>query len=144
MANENSLIGLANLSSQIVTEVQEGVGGLSAFVAVDTIRNSTSYLAQAGGASISGTYQIPNGVARLIITSQPNAATIQLPLSPTDGQCCEVINGTAGAFSTNVVTINVAAGPTLVGGAVTITTLAAGTSIEFQYSLANNTWYRVR
>jgi hypothetical protein len=144
MANEQNLVVTPNLSgNEVMICSLGGPGATSIFVGMNTIRNSTGYVTVAG-ASVTGTYQIPAGVNRLIITSQPSVATIQLPLSPTDGGMCEIVNGTASAFATNAVTVNVAAGPTLVGGAVTITTLGAGASVEFQYSLALNTWYRIR
>src|SRR5262249_15294267 len=93
----------------------------------------------------SGNVTIPNNTNRYILTAQPTAGTLFLPASPVfDGSMIEVANGTAAAFSTNAVTVNPNTGQTLVGGNVTITTLGAGSSNEFQYSLSNNTWYRLR
>jgi hypothetical protein len=144
MANEQNFLTLPNLTGNETMECSiGGQQGTSAFIVMNTVRNTTGYVAIAG-ASVTGTVTIPAGCNRYIITSQPSVATIQLPTAPSDGQMCEVVNGTAAAFATNAVTVNVAAGPTLVGGAVTVTTLAAGASVEFQYSLALNTWFRLR
>jgi hypothetical protein len=120
-----------------------GPGGPSIFTTVSQIRNTTGYVTIAG-ASVTGTVTIPVNVNRYIITTQPSVATIQLPSAPFDGQMAEVVNGTASAFSTNAVTLNPNTGQTLIGGNITLTTLAAGSSVEVQYSLANTTWYRLR
>lgn len=147
MAQELLPIAATNLGGNEVLLIQEGgPGGTGTFIPVNVMRNSAGYTTIAG-ASVTGTVAMPNNCGRYIITSQPSAATIQLPANPTDGQMAEVVNGTAAAFATNVVTINVGTSPasvTLVGGAVTITTLGAGASVEFQYSLATNSWYRLR
>jgi len=127
--------------NEVATFAIGGPGGPSTFVSVAQLRNSTGYILNAVTASLT----IPNNTNRFIITAQPAVATILLPVSPVfDGSMIEVINGMAAAFVTNAVTIQPNTGQTLVGGNVTITTLAAGASVEFQYSLSNNTWYRLR
>lgn len=118
-----------------------GIGGQSQSVTMGQVRNSTGYTLN----PVAGSLTIPNNTNRFIITAQPAVATISLPLSPVfDGQMIEVVNGTASAFAANAVTVQPSAGQTLIGGNVTITTLAAGASTEFQYSLSNNTWYKLR
>jgi hypothetical protein len=118
-----------------------GPGGGSQFVTMGQVRNSTGYTLN----PVVGSLTIPNNTNRFIVTAQPAVATISLPLSPVfDGQMIEVVNGTASAFAANAVTLQPNTGQTLIGGNVTLTTLGAGASIEVQYSLSNNTWYRIR
>ena len=120
---------------------QGGPGGEGFYGTVAQMRNGAGYTL----ATVTGSTTIPNNTSRYIITAQPAVATISLPASPVlDGSIVEVVNGTASAFATNAVTINPNTGQTLIGGNITITTLAAGASVEVQYSLSNNTWYRLR
>jgi len=127
--------------NEVVSMAIGGPGGPSIFVSTGMLRNSTGYTTT----TVTTGVTIPNNTNRYIITAQPSAATITLPISPVfDGSMIEVVNGTASAFSTNVVNIAPNTGQTLVGGNIAITTLAAGASVELIYSLSNNTWYRVR
>jgi hypothetical protein len=112
-----------------------------ATITLNNARATASYVTT----TVTGNVTIPPLVSRYIITAQPSAATISLPASPVpDGDMVEIVNGTASAFATNTVTLAPNTGQTLVGGSITLTTLGAGASVELQYSLANNTWYRLR
>ena len=132
-----------SLTGNEVLEAASNAGGSSAYVGVNTIRNTQ-------GLSLNGTQtgvvQLTTAQTRYIINSQPaSALTLTLPASPVpDGQIQEIINGTTSAFAVQAITITPASGQTLVGGNVSATTLAAKSSIEFRYSLSNNTWYQVR
>lgn len=127
--------------NEVIVAAIGGPGGPSTFVSTGQLRNSTGYVTT----TVTGSTTIPNNTNRYIITAQPSVATVSLPASPVfDGSMIEVVNGTAAAFATNAVTVNPNTGQTLVGGNITITTLAAGASVEVIYSLPNNTWYRVR
>lgn len=107
--------------------------------------NAVGSVQPTGTNSGAGSFTIPNNVATTILTAQPAASTITLPASPvSNGAIVEVVNGTASAFATNVVTIAPNTGQTLLGGNITITTLAAHASVEFRYNLANTTWYQLR
>jgi hypothetical protein len=120
----------------------QGPGGPSTFICSGLVTSSQTVITSTMAASLA----IPNNVADLIITAQPaNSTTITLPASPVaNGAIVEVVNGTISNFVTNVCTIQPAAGQTLVGGNVAITTLAAGASREFRYVLATNSWYPLR
>lgn len=111
-------------------------------VLLNTLRNSTGYVTT----TVSGSTTIPSTINRFIITAQPSAATLTLPATSSipDGQMIEVVNGTASAFATNAVSIAPNSGQTIVGGNVSITTLAAKSSVELQFSAGNTTWYQLR
>lgn len=135
------LVSTTLTGNEVLTAGLGGPGGEALFVPVSQLRNADGYVL----ATVSGSLTIPSNTRRYIITAQPAVATISLPASPVfDGSAIEVVNGTAAAFATNAVTINPNTGQTLIGGNIPITTLAAGASVEVQYSLSNNTWYRLR
>lgn len=122
----------------------QGPGGTSEFVNTSMVRNSTGVLLSTLAAPLTLPSN-PASVANLCITAQPaSGANITLPAVPFDGQIFEAINCTTGAFATNVFSIVPAAGQTLLGGNIALTTLAAGTSRELRYALSTNTWYPLR
>ena len=119
-----------------------GPGGPSAgYICTFLTRNSEGTSTSTGAAAQTLTYQ----TSSLILTAQPaSGANITLPSPAPDGMVVEVINGTTGAFSANVFSVVPNSGQTLVGGNVALTTLAAGTSREFRFVAATNTWYPIR
>lgn len=120
----------------------QGPGGPSAgFVCVNVVNSVQPIGTNSGAAS----FTIPNNVATTVLTAQPAVSTITLPPLPvSNGAIVEIVNGTASAFATNVVTVAPNSGQTLLGGNITITTLAAHASVEFRFNLANTTWYQLR
>lgn len=120
----------------------QGPGGPTAgFVCSNLVTSVQAVATNSGAAS----FTIGNNVATTILTAQPAVSTITLPASPvSNGAIAEIVNGTASAFSTNAVTVAPNSGQTLLGGNITITTLAAHASVEFRYNLANTTWYQLR
>ena len=123
----------------------QGMRGASQNVAA-TVSGSFT-IGAAGTTGVSTTTQPLQFGGTLLLTAQPAAATINLPLSPLqDGIITAVCNVTASPFATNVVTVTATGntGQTLNLGAQTITTLAAFTCATFQWNLANATWYRTR
>lgn len=120
---------------------QGGPGGPSIYVTTAQLRNSTGTQPTT---STSGTLVVPTTTATLISTSACGGTmTVDLPALPFDGEIFEWVNGTAStAFTTGCVVASTD-GSTIVGSTAA-STLAAGASLEFRYSLANNTWYKMR
>lgn len=118
-------------------------GAVSAEVTTGAIRNTTGYQLLA---SASGTIAPTNLVDNLLVNAQPAASTtINTPLAPFDAQLFAVCNVTNAAWATNTTTLAAASGSTLATGVVTsLTTLAARTCEELQYSASNATWYQIR
>lgn len=118
-----------------------GPGGPSTFASTASMRNSTGVQL----ATLAAPLAVPSTTANVCITAQPaGAANLTLPTPAFDGQIFEAINCTTGAFATNVFSIVPAAGQTLLGGNIALTTLAAGASRELRYVLSTNTWYPLR
>ena len=140
----------------------QGAGGPSAgFVCADILRNSThvTALSAVSGNMVVGSTtnvtlvsgsswgQFPSAGGTIIITAQPSAATITMPPNPvSDGADVKICNGTNSAFATNAVTVQANSNQTMVptGAAVTLTTLAAATCVEYQFVLANTSWYKAQ
>lgn len=118
-------------------------GAVSAEVTTGAIRNTTGYQLLA---SASGTIAPTNLVDNLLVNAQPAASTtINTPLAPFDAQLFAVCNVTNAAWATNTVTLAAASGSSLATGVVTnLTTLAARTCEELQYSAAGTTWFQIR
>lgn len=131
-----------NLSGNECWNAGQGPGGPSTgFVCVNLVAAIQPVATNTGAAS----FTIANNIATTILTAQPAVSTITLPSSPvSNGAVVEIVNGTAAAFATNVVTIAPNTGQTILGGNVTITNLAQHASVEFRYNLANTTWYQIR
>ncbi len=142
--------------------VGQGPGGQTVgFLCTNVIRNGNAVVLLSGisnnmtvGSStnvtlVSGSSwgNFPSAGINMIITAQPSAATITMPPSPVvDGAIVKICNGTNSAFSTNAVTVAANTNQTMVptGAAVTLTTLAAATCVEYQFALANTSWYKVQ
>lgn len=140
----------------------QGPGGPSAgFICTNVIRNSNAIViltAVSGnitvGSSTNLTFQsgssfgnFPSAGLNVIITAQPSVATITMPPSPVvDGAIVKLCNGTNSAFATNAVTVAANTNQTMVptGASVTLTTLAAASCVEYQFALANTSWYKVQ
>lgn len=119
----------------------QGPGGPSTFICANLLRNTVGMFLTPGAATL----QLTPAQSSVIFTAQPPTMTITLPASPVpDGMMVELVNGTAAAFATNVLTVTVGGSQTLIGGNILLTTLAAGTSREIRYSLGTNTWYPAR
>ncbi len=140
----------------------QGPGGVTTgYLCTNLIRNSnadTILTAVAGNMTIGSTTNVtlgtgsswgnfPSAGLNVILTAQPSAATITMPPSPVvDGAIVKICNGTNSAFATNAVTVQANSGQTMVptGAGVTLTTLAAATCVEYQFSLSNTSWYKVQ
>ncbi len=139
MANENRLIGLTSLTGDEVFEVQEGVGGISAFATVNTVRNARDVLTKSGSGSATSVMAV--GQSTIIwVGSAPTTWTVTLPPAPPDGTI--VTLGTDTTLTT-MVTVQAASGDTL-SAAVSGVTLTAKTGMQFVYNAANTTWYQIR
>lgn len=135
-------IGQGTISGNECWNAGQGPGGTTVgFVCANTLTSVQNTTTNTGAAS----FTIANNVATTILTAQPAVSTITLPASPvSNGAIVEIVNGTTAAFATNVVTVAPNSGQTLLGGNITITTLAAHASVEFRFNLSNNTWYQLR
>ncbi len=150
------------LSGNECWNVGQGPGGPTiGFLCTNLIRNSNSdtlLSAVSGNMTIGSTTNVtlvsgsswgnfPSAGLNLIITAQPSAATITMPPSPVvDGAIVKICNGTNSAFATNAVTVQANTNQTMVptGAGVTLTTLAAASCVEYQFALANTSWYKVQ
>lgn len=116
-----------------------GPGGTSQFVTSAQFRNSQGVT---NTAATTGTLTFTTSTASVVWTAASGGAqTINLPPLPFDGEIFEIINGTAGAFTTGSVVA------TTDGSTVDVTAigaLAAHSSLEWRFVLATNTWYKMR
>jgi hypothetical protein len=135
-------VGQSTLSGNECWNAGQGPGGPSTgFVCAYMTRNSQGIFPTPGSV---GSFTMTPQQSDVVFTAQPIAQTITLTPTPIDGQIVEFVNGTVAAFVTNVITVAPSAGQTLVGGNITLTTLAAGASRELRYSAATNSWYPLR
>lgn len=136
-------ISYQNLTGQEAWPAGAGIGGSSAYLTTDIVRNST----QAVFGTVAGNITLNpllNDGGNFVVTAQPAAANLTLPPNPmTHGAIVGVCNPTAAAWATNVVTVVANTGQTVIAGA-TLTTLGATTCARFQFNLANTSWYRVQ
>lgn len=121
-----------------------GPQGTSFFVPVAELRNATGY--QLISAATSGTITPTNNVNSLLIAAQPNGSTtINTPPAPYDGQLFQVCNVSNAAFAVQTITLAASTGSSLATGVVTaLTTLAARTCEELQYTTTSTTWWQIR
>jgi hypothetical protein len=123
----------------------QGPGGPSTgFVCAYMTRNSTGY--KLLGASTSGTINNDQTVNQVLISVQPTGGTtINTPVPAFDGALFSVCNVSNAALTGQTVTLAASTGSTLATGVVTVlTTLAARTCEELQYTAAATTWYQIR
>jgi hypothetical protein len=115
--------------------------GLGAFpITLNHARATTSY--QLSSAT-SGTVTANALTNRVIFTTATlGSLTLNAPANPPDGSMLEIVNGTGAAFTTGV-TLATTDGSTLVGAAAS-GALAAGASVEWQFTGASKVWYKLR
>lgn len=141
--------GYTDLSGNECWNAGQGPGGPSNFLCSDVLRNSnqivTTTIAGAITVGVSTGLTALRWGGNLIVTAQPAAAVITMPPNPVpDGAIVGICNPTAAAYATNVVTVAGNTGQTAPAGATaTITTLAAGNCVRFQFNRPTTTWYRV-
>jgi hypothetical protein len=135
----NILTGNETLTASI-----GGPQGTSFFVPVAQLRNATGY--QLISAATSGTITPTNAVNSLLIAAQPSGSTtINTPPAPYDGQLFQVCNVSNAAFAVQTVTLAASTGSSLATGVTTaLTTLAARTCEELQYTTTSTTWWQIR
>lgn len=136
-------LSFRSLTGNEIITAELGIGGGSFFLPVSEARNAQGVL---NNAVTTGTLTMTTGTASLIFTAASGGAqTINMPPTPWDGEIFEICNGTAAAFTTGSV-VAATDGASFAGGATptAIGALAAGTSIEWRFVQATNTWYRMR
>jgi hypothetical protein len=121
-----------------------GPQGTSFFAPVAELRNATGY--QLISAATSGTITPTNNVNSLLVAVQPNGSTtINTPPAPFDGQLFQVCNVSNAAFAVQTITLAASTGSSLATGVTTaLTTLAARTCEELQYTTTSTTWWQIR
>jgi hypothetical protein len=127
------------VSGNEVWSAAQGPGGPSNFLSVQSVRNSSALLLVSG-----------SGAATTVMTAQqstlmwkgtaPTTWAVTLPPSPIDGSIVTIGTNTT---LTTMVTVTAAAGTSL-SPAYSAQTITAATSAQWQYSLADTTWYRLR
>lgn len=127
------------LSGNEVWSAAQGPGGPSNFLSVQSVRNSSALILVSGSGAATTTMTAQQSTLMWKGTA-PTTWAITLPPLPIDGQSVQVGTNTT---LTTMVTVTAAAGTTL-SATYASQTLTAVTSIEFQYSLADTTWYRIR
>ena len=138
MANEDRLIGLSSLSGDEVIEVQRGVGGTGAYVALNTIRNGREVATKSGSGAATSVMTV--GQSAIIWKgAAPTTWAVTLPPAPPDGTV--VTLGTDTTLTT-MVTVTAGGSDTL-SAAESGVTLTAKTRLEFVYNQADTTWYRI-
>jgi hypothetical protein len=115
-----------------------GPQGPSLFITTAQSRNSQGVL---NTALTSGSLVLTTNTATLVSTAASASLAVTLPSLPFDGEIFEWVNGSGGAFTGATVTTT--DGSTLVNN-TTFATLGAGSSVEFRYLIATNSWYRIR
>lgn len=137
MANENRLIGLANLSGDEVMLIEQGVGGPGSYVLVNTIRNGRDIITKSGTGSATSVMAV--GQSTIIWKgAAPTTWTVTLPPAPADGAI--VTLGTDTTLTT-MVTVQAGGSDTLSAAEANVT-LTAKTNMTFMYNAADTTWYR--
>jgi len=134
------------LTSRTLTGVESwsiatgGPGGPSIFTNIAEVRNATGVVTTALTTGTLST--LTNTTASTLISTVASVSlTVNLPVTPWDGEIFEWCNGTAGAFTAG--TVAVTDGSTIVGSTAT-GALAASASVEYRYVLSTNSWYKVR
>lgn len=118
----------------------QGPGGPSAgFVCMNIVRNGTAMTTQSGSGAATAVLTQANSTMYWVGTA-PTTWTITLPSPAFDG---EVISVGTDTLLTTLVTVNPGAGQTL-DGTFNAQTIAATSSVEFQFSNPTLKWYRIR
>jgi hypothetical protein len=122
-----------------------GLGGGQAQININQVRNSTGYQLVTGAATVTtvGTTSVDNLIGTGTFSGSPSW-TVTMPASAFDGELFSIISTTGASVPT--LTVNAAAGQTILGGNLAASTLisTAPASLEWQFSTATSTWYRVR
>lgn len=131
------------VSGNEVWVAQQGPGGPSSYIGINTVSGRTANIV--GTISASATISsVLNQGGDFLVTAQPSAATLTFPPLPIpDGAIIRICNTTSSAWATNVVTVAGNTGQTSPTNA-TITTTAAGTCAGFQWNQASAKWYKVQ
>jgi hypothetical protein len=111
-------------------------------VTINQIRNASGYLLVGAGTTV--TTQIPNTVSKVLATGAITTWNTVFPVAPYDGEMLAI--ACPGGTATVATSATLPAGVTIVGTAFTSCTsggIGANTG-EWEYSLAQNTWYRIQ
>lgn len=148
------LLGLAVLfpgAANAQTVIQSGVsgneawvvgqtpGGPGAYININTVRNSAA-MTRVSGSGAAATVMTAQQSTLMWVGTAPTTWAVTLPPSPQDGAIVTLGTDTT---LTSMVTVTAAAGTTL-NATYNAQTLTAVTSVIFQYSVGNTTWYRLQ
>jgi hypothetical protein len=128
--------------SEVVVVANSGPGGASFFAPTGQLRNAQNTITSAATSGTVSSLTNTNVASFISTAACGGAMTVNLPATPWDGEIFEWVNGSGGAFTTGCV-VATTDGSSIVNGAG-VTTLGAGVSTEWRYSLGTNSWYRMR
>jgi hypothetical protein len=128
-----------NVSGQECWNAGQGPGGPGSFLCINLVRNGTALQTFSGAGAQTFTATQANSTLYWTGTA-PTTWTITLPSPAFDGEIVSVATNTT---LTTLVTVNAGAGQTL-DGTFNAQTIAANTSVEFQFNFAGLKWYRLR
>lgn len=113
-------------------------------VYLNQIRNAAGHQLVATGTTV--TSAPPNSVGYLIAKGTITTWNVTLPNPAYDGELFSVANGTGSAFTSNVtVTANASGSQAQVlNTSYSGQSIAATSSVQFQFDLASLTWYEIR
>ena len=118
----------------------QGVGGpTTGAICIAQARNGTGLQTFSGSGAFTTTALYTNSTLYWVGTA-PTTWTITLPSPSFDGQIISVATDTT---LTTMVTVTPATGQTM-DGTFNAQTISANTSVEFQFSLAQLKWFRLR
>ena len=139
IAQVSGLISTTLTGNEVVVAAVGGPGGPSFFVPTGQLRNASGMKTFSGSGA--QTYQmLPSDSTLFWIGAAPTTWTITTPVAPYDGQILQLATDTT---LTTLVTLTPATGQTL-QAAFSSQTVTAGTSLEWQYTIATTKWQRVR
>src|SRR5229473_4367960 len=125
--------------NEVLVGAVGGPGGPSLFIPVGELRNATGMKTFSGSGA--QTYQmLPSDSTLFWIGAAPTTWTITTPVAPYDGQILQLATDTT---LTTIVTLTAATGQSL-QAAFSSQTVTAGTSLEWQYTIATTKWQRIR
>ena len=141
-AGQQNLTNRSMTGNEVVVVAQGGPGGPSIFASTAQMKNAS--IPQILAAT-TGPNTIPITSSSVFLTGAIGTITLNLPASPYDGQIVQFINATGTLFA-GTATVATTDGSTIVNGATgsVVSTLASGASVEYQYVLSTNSWYKIR
>jgi hypothetical protein len=127
------------LSGNEVVRAAQGAGGPDDWLPINVIRAGGGMLVVSGAGGVTTPTTAQNSTL-MWSGAAPTTWTVTTPAAPVDGQILSLGTDTT---LTTMVTITPTGTQTL-SSAFSAQTITAATSVEYQYSLTANKWFRLR